>query len=366
MEKNLIEFLHIRKLWMGRKLKLENILGVTGVIVRVKNNTVIHYHTSTLFKMEWIIKIKNINIMKKKNFNGYFNVTKPTEHVNILLGSDLELFIDPYNIANNLHDKIAKKVYLRSRSFLENLNRTYIVPNDRTNGLAFLSHLQEANEYGFGYSKTNKGKGIGPTKAEVIFDSLSNNLFARKGVSITNEAHNVLLLVKGIGPDNMSDTLANVCRDIFAEFTLEQCHKHGIATSKDEIEYYDSNRNCWMFKDVNLPIFQGKSIILVPKFLIGSKRAYTSAFNWFISSNYLSKEILDGTLKINNSRGFVNRLKNGTRRVIIKNINKHFKKPKGELVEFVKKYNGSLLEFQLHVKNNFPNISDDQLILMLS
>ena len=302
----------------------------------------------------------------KKNFNGHFNVTKPTEHVNILLGSDLELFIDPYNIANNLQNKVAKRVYLRSKSFLENLNRTYIIPNDRINGLAFLSHLQEANEYGFGYSKTNKGKGIGSTKAEVIFDSLSNNLFAREGLSITNEAHNVLLLVKGIGADNMSDTLANVCRDIFADFTYEQCLLHNIPTSKVQVEYFDSTRNCWMFKDVNLPSFGGKKIILVPKFLIGGERAYTTAFNWFISSNYLSKDILNGTLKTSHSKGFVNRLKNGTRRAIIKNINKHFKKPKGELVDFVKKYNGSLLEFQMHIKNNFPNITDNQLLLMLS
>lgn len=304
--------------------------------------------------------------MKKKNFNGHFNISKPTEHVNILLRCDLELFIDPFNIANNLHNKIAKKVYLRSKSFLENLNRTYIVPKDRINGLAFLSHLQEANEYGFGYSKTNKGKGIGPTKAEVIFDSLSNNLFAREGLSITNEAHNVLLLVKGIGPDNMSDTLANVCRDIFAEFTYEQCLLHHISTTKVQVEYFDSTRNCWTLKDVNLPSYGGKKIILVPKFLIGGERAYTSAFNWFISSNYLSKEILAGTLKTNNSKGFINRLKNGTKRAIIKNINKHFKKPKGDLVDFVKKYNGSLLEFQMHIKNNFPNITDDQLLLMLT
>lgn len=302
----------------------------------------------------------------KKNFDGHFNVTKPTEHVNILLGSDLELFIDPYNIANNLQNKLAKKIYLRSKSFLENLNRTYIVPNDRVNGISFLSHLQEANEYGFGYSKTNKGKGIGPTKAEIIFDSLRENLFAREGVSITNEAHNVLLLVKGIGPDNMSDTLANVCRDIFADFTFDQCLLHNIPTTTLQVEYFDATRNCWMFKDVNLPTFRGKKIILVPKFLIGGERAYTTAFNWFISSNYLSKEILAGTITVNSSKGFINKLKNGTRRAIIKRINKHFKKPKGELVDFVKKYNGSLLEFQIHIKNNFPNITDDQLLLMLS
>ncbi|QBZ97343.1 hypothetical protein [Flavobacterium sangjuense] len=303
--------------------------------------------------------------MRKLDFNRHFNVAGNPEHTNILLLSDLELFIDPYNIANNLKDSIAKQVYIRSKAFLEVLNRTYIVPNDATNGLAFLSHLQEANEYGFGYSKTNKGKGIGPTKAEIIFGSLSSNLFARAGVSITNEAHNVLLLVKGIGPDNMSDTLANVCRDIFAEFTYRQCLKYGIPTSKFEIEYFDAKSNCWMSKEVELPSYKGKRIILVPKFMIGGKRAYTSAYNWFISSNYLSKEILSGTLKVANPKGFINKLKDGTRKAIIKNINKHFRKPKGELVDFVKRYNGSLLEFQTHVKNNFPNLSDDQLSLML-
>jgi len=164
----------------------------------------------------------------------------------------------------------------------------------------------------------------------------------------------------------MSVTLAIVCRDIFAEFTYEQCQLHVITTSKVEIEYYDSNQNCWMLKDANLPSFGGKSIILVPKFLIGSKRAYTRAFNWFISSNYLSKEILNGTLGTGISKGFINSLKNWRSRVILKNINKPFKKSKWELVDFVKKYNGSLLEFQMHSKNNFSNITDDQLLLMLS
>lgn len=298
--------------------------------------------------------------MKRLTFNDHFKVAeKQTAHVNILMRSDLTLFIDPYNIANNLDDKTAHLLYVRMKNFLETLNRNYIVPNDKKNGIPFLSHLQEANEYGFGYSDTNKGKGIGPTKAEVIFQALANNKFARAGVSITNEAHNVLLLVKGIGQDNMSDTICNVCRDIFADFTLRQCQKYNIAVGPTRIEFYDQLSSSWKTKLVDLPSYLGRPIILVPKSLGMGKRAYSSNYNWFISSNHIAPEILDGTIKADDSNNFVNTLKDGTKKAIIKNINKHYRKPKEKLVEFVMKYNGSLENFQQHVKNNFPELTDE-------
>jgi hypothetical protein len=305
--------------------------------------------------------------MKQETFNEHFGITeKTTEHLNILMENDLEAFIDPYHIANNLNNMIAKKMYLRSKSFLETLNRDFIVTNDRNNGLKFLSHLHEANEYHLGYSHNNKGKGIGLNKADVVFDSLSANKFAKAGVSVTNEAHNVLLLVKGIGQDNMSDTLANVCRDILAEFTLQQCVKYGIKVFQTKIEYYDHSSGKWMNKNANLPKFNGRHIILVPQFLTSGQRIYTNRYNWFISSNFISKEILNGTIKLDTDGKFINELKDGTKKPIIKNINNHFRKPKDKLIDFVKSYNGSLLDFQDYVKLNYPSIDLEKLIELYS
>jgi hypothetical protein len=299
--------------------------------------------------------------MKKISFNDHFGVhLKKVEYVNILLNSDLELFIDPYNIVNNLDKRIAKKLYLRSKVFLETLNQNYIIPNDRKNGMPFLSHLREANEYGLGYSKNNKGKGIGKSKAEVVFESLHNNKFAKAGVTITNEAHNVLLLVKGIGQDNMSDTLANVCRDIFAEFTYQQCLKHGIPTYDTIIEYFDVGTKKWTTKIVQLPFYK-KHIILVPKYLINGGRAYTNYYNWFVMSNHLSKDIIQGKIKIIDDSKYVSELKDGSKKAILKNINRDFKKQKGDLVDFVQKYNTSLIGFQTHMKDNFESIGDEAL-----
>lgn len=195
---------------------------------------------------------------KLETFNEYHGIkSNTTEHLNILLEHDLEAFIDPYHIANNIDNIIAKKMYLRSKSFLETLNRTFIVPNDRKKGLRFLSYLGEANEYHLGYSHNNKGKGIGPTKSEVIFDSLRANKLVKAGITVTNEAHNVLLLVKGIGQDNMSDTLANICRDILAEFTYRQCIRYSIETKETKIEYYDHSSSKWAVKKALLPYYDG-------------------------------------------------------------------------------------------------------------
>ncbi|GGD11337.1 hypothetical protein [Hyunsoonleella pacifica] len=168
--------------------------------------------------------------MKQKNenltFNEHFGVPDDSDHLDIPLESDLEAFICPFLIVNDKQGVISSQVNFRSGRFLEELNTTFVKANDRKKGIPFLSHLSEANEYNLGYSKTNKGKGIAYEKAETIFSALRNNRFAKKGVSITNEAHNVLLLVKGIGQDNMSDVLANICRDIFADFTYKQCKKY--------------------------------------------------------------------------------------------------------------------------------------------
>ena len=298
-----------------------------------------------------------------ETFNEHFCIqSNTTEHLNILMENDLEAFIDPYHIANNLDSVIAKKMYIRSKSFLETLNRTFVIPNDRINGLRFLSHLGEANEFHLGYSYDNKGKGIGPTKAEIIFDSLRANEFVTAGITISNEAHNVLLLVKGIGQDNMSDTLANVCRDILAEFTYQQCLKYSIPVHKTSIEYYEHSSKMWMSKEALMPQYKGKCIILVPQFLTSGQRIYTNHYNWFISRNYLSHDILNGKIDITGNSNFINELKDGTKKAIIKNINEFYRKPKDKLIEYVKNYSGSLINFQDYVKSNYPSIDIEKLI----
>ena len=299
-----------------------------------------------------------------ETFNTYFTKLKKRniDFVDIPLGEDLEAFICPFLIENNkLANPIAFEVYERVHQFLIKLNRDFIKPNKRSEGIEFLSHLHEPNEYHLGYSDRNKGKAVSDVRAEVIYDALRNNVLAKQNAAITNEAHFVLLLVKGIGQDIMSDIIANVCRDIFANFTLKICTIYKDATVAEIIEFYNAITKKWETKKVNLPNFAGKPIILLPKFIISGGRAYVNLYNWFIARNYLSLEILNRKKPLTTDSKFIFKLKNGTRKAIVKKIYQTYRKPKNELIEFVKKFKGSLDEFVWYAKEHYPELDLDSL-----
>lgn len=270
---------------------------------------------------------------------------------------DLLAFICPFLIENNSDINVVLKIRNRLKNFLSELNTTYIKTNDLINGIKFLSHLHEPNEYHLGFSNRNKGKAVSDFKAEQIFHFLRNNKFARQSLSITNEAHNVLLLVHGIGQDIMSDIIANVCRDIFADFTKNICNKYSLPTENIEIEYYNDISKKWERKKVKLPIYN-EHIILVPAKLLSGGRAYSNLYNRYVSSNHISKKILK---QKNPPFGTVRLMKNGTKKAIIKEIYKQFKKPKKELIDFVLEYPKSLDEFIKYAKENYPALKIDQI-----
>lgn len=299
-----------------------------------------------------------------ETFNTYFTKLKKREidFVDVPLGEDLEAFICPFLIENNkLGNPIALQVYERVHQFLIKLNRDFIKPNKRNQGIEFLSHLHEPNEYHLGYSGRNKGKAVSDVRAEVIYDALRNNMLAKQNATITNEAHFVLLLVKGIGQDIMSDIIANVCRDIFANSTLQICRKHKISTVSTRIEFYNAITQKWEAKSTELPNYAGKPIILLPKFIISCGRAYANLYNWFIARNYLSLEILNRKKPLSTDNKFISKLKDGTRKAIVKKIYHAYKKPKDELIEFVKKFGGSLDEFVWYAKEHYPELNLDDL-----
>lgn len=299
----------------------------------------------------------------QNTFNQHFiKQKKSIEFLDIPLDEDLEAFICPFLIENNkLSNPIALNVYENVHQFLINLNRDFIKPNKRTEGLKFLSHLHEPNEYHLGYSSKNKGKAVSKTRAESIYDALRNNRLAKQNVAITNEAHFVLLLVKGIGQDIMSDIIANVCRDIFAEFTSNLCNKYGIKTHSTNIEFYNAISKKWENKSIDLPYYNGKHIILLPKFIISGGRAYSNLYNWFIASNHLAAEILNRKKALPTDAQFITNMKDGTKKAIIKKIYQAYRKPKDELIDFVIKFKGSLDEFVWYAKEHYPELDLDNI-----
>ena len=302
--------------------------------------------------------------MKKLQFSHHFIPANKgnVEFFDIPLDEDIEAFIDPFLVANNRDDKIINSIYDQTVDFFTKLNRSFIKTNDRKNGLIFLSHLHEPNEYHLGYSDANKGKAISGEKATQIFDALRNNRFATAGVGITNEAHNVLLLVKGIGQDNISDVFANVCRNLLVAYTKRVCNNYKIPAMNTVIDYYDPIKKDWISTQAPLPHYKGKQLILVPKGVISGNRHYSSHYNWFIASRYISKELLSGKRPASKNKKMIVTLTDGTKKAIIKEIYRFYKKPKDELIEFVKHFTGSLDEFLRYAKEHYPELDLDKFL----
>lgn len=295
----------------------------------------------------------------KNTFSLHFikQQKKSIEFIDIHLDKDLKAFICPFLIENNkLSNPIALSVYENVHQFLTKLNRDFIKPNKITDGLSFLSHLHEPNEYHLGYSSINKGRAVSKTRAESIYNALRNNTLTRKNLEITNEAHFVLLLVKGIGQDIISDIIANVCREIFADFTTKICEDYGIGTHATNIEFYNASSEKWEIKSVNLPYYNGKHIVLLPKFIISGAREYSSSYNWFIAKHHLATEILNRKEALPTDARFITNMKDGTKKAIITEIYKVYRKPKDELIEFVIKFQGSLDEFVWYAKEHYPEL----------
>ena len=304
--------------------------------------------------------------MNKKTFTKYFNVCQtPLDFLDIPLDKDIEVFICPFLIENTkLENKFSLEVYDRLVSFLSKLNKEFVMPNKKALGISFLSHLHEPNEIHFGYSKRSKGKAIAKEKATVIFEALRNNSFAKQGIHTTNEAHNVLLLVKGIGQDIMSDFILNVCRDIFSKFTAKQMIKNNITNTKSfQCEFYNDNSTKWEKERYILPVYQEGKIILVPKNIVSGKRAYSTRYNWFIARNHIAIEIINKKVTLKNDEHFFKKLKNGAKKIIIKKIYEAYKKPKEDLIQFVLDYPGSLDSFVQYAKEHYPEIDLNNLDL---
>ena len=170
-----------------------------------------------------------------------------------------------------------------------------------------------------------------------------------------------MLLVSGVGQDNISDTFANVCRNLFAEFTEQICRRYGIPTLPVAIDYYNPTSKTWDTQQRNLPTYFGKKIILIPENIPSGSRAYSTHYNQFISKEYIAPELLSGKRTASRNRRMIRTLKDGTKKAIIKEIYKTYKKPKEDLIDFVLEFKGSVDAFLRYCKDHFPELKLDNL-----
>ncbi|MDI5600837.1 hypothetical protein MJM92_23550, partial [Salmonella enterica subsp. enterica serovar Kentucky] len=138
-----------------------------------------------------------------------------------------------------------------------------------------LSSLKESNSFHLGYSsKKSSGKALGVKTAELILDSLKKSKAAQSG--LLHDLEDTALTIDGIASDRISDSVCNILKLPFIEYTQKICEFYNVDTSDvSGIRLWDPNSGRWVKRTFKLPIYNGEEVILIPKVLAREKIAYS-------------------------------------------------------------------------------------------
>ncbi len=301
-------------------------------------------------------------------FSEFFGLTKgqaELDFVDIPVSTDLLLFCDPYSF-----------VVERDPWFIEANNHIvdffetvlgFVRSGDRDAAMRLLAHVGEVNEIHLGFSKgPPRGSGIGSEKASDLYDKLKRSKAVTTGR--LRDLADCDLFVQGIGADNVSDMTASVIRSLLLDYTVGQCKQLGIPVRRVQGGFcWDARSKQWRNGYAELPIVNGKAIILLPKASVRYKLAldHQEFYNDFVLDYLRAEHERVGD-------GLVNVLKNGKRKVYKKDLKEAHPHSKEFLFEFseqnpevlakykeqASKLSRPLSDLELELKQQQPKMTD--------
>lgn len=293
-------------------------------------------------------------------FSEYFKLGKnqaELDFVDIDPNKDLPLFIDPFVLSSQANDW-TEECNACITSFFETLIDFIRDGNDR-DALRMLSKLGEPNETCFGLSRSiPSGRGIGTQQANDLLQNIKRSKAVKTG--LISDIAELDLFVEKIGPDKISDMTTNILRGLLIKYTQDQCYLHGIElnTKSPSGWIWSPEDKRWGQDYTFLPIIDGKTILLVPKFMV---RWSMILNNTDYYNNFVTCFIRDDELKLNGQ--LVEVLKSGDRRVTKKNIKEKHPKNKDFLATFSEQHPEVLKKYrETKEKQSVITISNNEFI----
>lgn len=298
------------------------------------------------------------------SFSSAFNLNKmqaELDFVDIDLQKDRPLYLDPYALTTRgddwsleCHDSIV--------NFFESVIQA-IHSNDDTKGIRILSHLGEPEETHLGVAESgNKGRGIGPVQARELFRALKESRAARSG--ILSDISDFALFIPQVGRDKISDMTTNIIRKSLITYTQEQCRLYEIPMMRVSSGFFwDSSVSEWRQDFLDLPVFDNKKILLVPKFAVRYHVGVNhSEFRDKFVLEYLRAEHLradDGLVTtLRNKKGVI------TKKIVYKKtVDENYPKTKDFLAEFSENNPEVINGYRDYLKDlsgNIPNINSSK------
>jgi hypothetical protein len=291
-------------------------------------------------------------------FSDHFRLNKPQsqlDFVDIPLETDIELYVDPYALHISPVDWLRVCGDLVVNYF--QLLLTALKEQDREKAMMLLSNLREPNETRLGQSKSSpQGRGWGHKQALQLYQTLSKSKAVGSGR--LKDLGDFEMLMPGIGSDKISDLTINVIRGELVAYTQEQCDLHDVPMENVPAgTYWNPEDERWEAHYADLPTYEGRGLILVPK--VAVRRKLVADYMEFYTHHVLP--FLEAE-HIRAGDSLVHLLKNGEPKVYKEDLKAKYKVSKEFLYSFTEK-NGRVLD---KYKDSLPakaaNAIDDESI----
>jgi hypothetical protein len=282
------------------------------------------------------------------------------DFVDVKVDRDTSLYVDPAAL-RRLPGTWAHEGIALVQDFFQAVIDA-IAAGDQDRALTLLRGLREPNETRLGLSSGKpRGRALGPDSAEDIYEALARSEATRTG--LLSHLEDTVLLVRGIGPDIVSDITTNLIRgpllayteDTAAqnEITLESGVASGPLWDPDEGRWYEGRL-------VRLPIADDRALLLVPKAIVRRHIDYDSDeyLHNFILPVLEERELsanseLVRTIKYNNSK-----------KVAKRDLIEKYGQKKEDITRVTLEENGAPLDKYRAFKESLPNDPPDHIDLV--
>ena len=184
------------------------------------------------------------------------------------IGVDMPLGIDPFLLFKSRDPEYRKLHQILIGVFnagIDALRRGAHVEAQR------VFDFPEVAEIGLGYTqKSRRGSGVGAHLSRLIIETLLGSpALQERGVRHVEEMQ---LVSAGIGPDRISDIVANILKRFLIQYTQRQCAIWNIPVNYGVPVHhiYDEPSHSWedSFEDLPVSVADGSPILLVPRRLV--------------------------------------------------------------------------------------------------
>jgi hypothetical protein len=290
-------------------------------------------------------------------FSEHFNLNATQwelDFVDIPIDTDIQLFVDPYAISIE-KDDFSKDCNDLIVEYFAKLIQS-IKNQDKKLTSQLLLNLHEPNETHLGLSKDNpNGKGIGGEKAKDLLSAFNESKAAQTG--FLTDLSDCVLVIPGIGRDNISDITTNIIKGKLIEYTQQQCDLYNIPLRKVNAGLvFDFEDFKWKSIFAELPIIDGKRKLLVPKVFVRyapsvNERKY---YNNFVLEYLKAEHLRPGD-------SLVEVLQNHRIRVTKKRLREKYPYSRDFIYDFTKKHPQVLTNYKSTLRTKSTILDDEQI-----